>query len=307
MAVSSNLIAAALKDPLVWLDMTQAQLNDAYNQAVYAPNLQSVLKRIENQNLAAHARLGEPEKYFYGVSLEQMYYENLLVYRSIKSNAPIHVFIHGGTWRYGSAEASIHMAEPLVNAGANLVLLNFSNIVEGVPLSVLARQVRDAVAWVHNNAEKIGGDPEQIFVSGHSSGGHLAGVVLTTDWEADYSLPTNLITGGLCSSGMFDLEPVRLSSRNDWLKLSPEDEQNLSAQRQIDKLNAPVIIAYGTQETPEFQRQSVDFAAAISAAGKPVQLLVAEEYNHFEILETYANPYGVIGQALLVQMGLADS
>jgi arylformamidase len=64
-------------------------------------------------------------------------------------------------------------------------------------------------------------------------------------------------------------------------------------------------VAYGTCETPEFRRQARDFAAALKAAGKPVQLLVGEAYNHFEILETLASPYGLLGRAVLAQMRLA--
>ena len=82
-------------------------------------------------------------------------------------------------------------------------------------------------------------------------------------------------------------------------------ELALSPQRHLDKLRAPLIVAYGTFETPEFQRQSRDFAAAVKAAGKPVQLLVGEGYNHFEMYETLANPYGVLGRAVLEQMQLA--
>jgi arylformamidase len=103
---------------------------------------------------------------------------------------------------------------------------------------------------------------------------------------------------------MFDLKPVRLSARNAYVKFTDEMEQMLSSQRHLDMLNAPVIVAYGTLETPEFQRQSRDFAAAVKAAGKPVELLVGEGYNHFEISETLANPYGLLGRAVLAQMKL---
>jgi arylformamidase len=78
----------------------------------------------------------------------------------------------------------------------------------------------------------------------------------------------------------------------------------MSAQRHLDRLNAPVVLAHGTLETPEFQRQSRDFAAAVKAAGKPVQLLVGSGYNHFEMLETLASPYGLLGRAALEQMKL---
>jgi arylformamidase len=68
-------------------------------------------------------------------------------------------------------------------------------------------------------------------------------------------------------------------------------------------LNAPLVVAYGTYETPEFQRQGREFHAAVAAAGKPVELIVAQGYNHFEIFETLANPYGVLGRAALKLMG----
>jgi arylformamidase len=131
--------------------------------------------------------------------------------------------------------------------------------------------------------------------------------VLTTDWQADFALPADLVKGALCCSGMFDLKPARLSARSAYVKFTDDMEYALSAQRHLDKLNAPVIVAYGTLETPEFQRQSRDFAAALEAAGKPVRLLVAQGYNHFEIIETLANPYGLLGRAALEQMKLAPA
>jgi arylformamidase len=193
-----------------------------------------------------------------------------------------------------------------VNAGAHYVALDFVAIkaADG-DLRRMADQVRHGIAWVHKNAASFGGDQNRIYLSGHSSGGHLAGVVLTTDWQKDFSLPKDVIKGGLCCSGMFDLKPVRLSARSSYVKFTDEVEQALSSQRHLEHLNCPVILAYGTLETPEFQRQSRDFAAAVKAAGKPVTLLVGEGYNHFEMPELLANPYGLLGRAALEQMKLA--
>jgi arylformamidase len=109
----------------------------------------------------------------------------------------------------------------------------------------------------------------------------------------------------MLGSGMYDLKPVRLSKRSKYVKFTDEMEEALSAQRHIDKLNTPLILAHGTCETPEFQRQTRDFYAAVKAAGKPVELLVGEGYNHFEMLETLANPYGLLGRAVLAQMRLS--
>ena len=78
----------------------------------------------------------------------------------------------------------------------------------------------------------------------------------------------------------------------------------LSSQHHLDKLTAPVIVAHGTNETPEFQRQNREFAAAVKAAGKPVTFIVMQGYNHFEVAESLGNPYGPLGRAVMEQMKL---
>ncbi len=249
------------------------------------------------------ARLGAPRRYSYGPTP----IEALDVYETKRANAPINIFIQGGEWRLGFAKDFGYPAELFVHAGAHYVVPDFINVTEAKGILMpMADQVRRAIAWVYRNAQSFGGDPDRIYVSGHSSGGHLAGVALVTDWRKDFNLPVDTVKGGLCCSGMFDLKPVRLSARSSYVKFTDEIEQTLSSQRHLDKLNAPVIVAYGTLETPEFQRQSRDFAASAKATGKPVQLLVAEGYNHFEIPETLANPYGLLGRAVLAQMNLSE-
>jgi arylformamidase len=168
----------------------------------------------------------------------------------------------------------------------------------------MADQVRRAVAWVHKNAASFGGDASQLYLSGHSSGAHLAGVVLITDWQKDFGLPRDLVKAGFLMSGMYDLKAPRLSKRGDYVKFTDESEQALSTQRHLDKLNAPIIVAHGTLESPEFQRQARDFVAAVKAAGKPVEFIVGEGYNHFEMPETFGNPFGLLGRAVLEQMKL---
>ena len=296
--------APRVKGPRVWLDLDQAELDAAYDQTVYAPNIQQILKRYAANSEGVRARLGAPRRYAYGPTP----IEGLDVYLTKRSNAPVNVFIHGGAWRSGLAKDFAYAAELFVNAGAHFVVLDFINVLEaGGNLLPMADQVRRAVAWVYRNAGTFGGDASRIYVSGHSSGGHLAGVVLTTDWRKDFDLPVDTVKGGLCCSGMFDLKPVRLSARSSYVKFTNEMEQALSSQRHLDKLNAPVIVAHGTLETPEFQRQARDFVAVVKAAGKPAQLLVGEGYNHFEMPETLANPYGLLGRAVLEQMKLGQT
>src|SRR2546426_5632103 len=240
--------APRVKGPRVWLDMDQAELDAAYDQSVYAPNLQQVVKRWATNSEGVRARLGAPQRYAYGPTP----IEGLDVYRTKRPNAPINIFIHGGEWRLGAAKSSAFSAELFVHAGAHYVVPDFAWVQDvGGRLMPIAEQVRRAVAWVHRNAKSFGGDSDRIYISGHSSGGHLAGVILTTDWPKDFNLPIDTVKGGLCCSGMFDLEPVRLSARSGYVKFTDEVEHALSPQRHLDKLNAPVIVAHGTLETPE--------------------------------------------------------
>jgi arylformamidase len=173
----------------------------------------------------------------------------------------------------------------------------------GGSLMVLADQVRRAVAWIYANAGRFGGDPDRLYLGEQSSGWHLAAVALTTDWPRDFGLPADIIKGGMCASGMYDLTPVRLSARNRYVAFDDATVAALSPIRHLDRLQASLIVAYGTCETPEFQRQNREFAATVEAAGKKVRLLVGEHYNHFELPETLGNPYGLLGRAALDLMG----
>ena len=223
-------------------------------------------------------------------------------------NAPINIFIHGGAWRNGQARDSAYLAETFINAGAHFVIPDFVLVQNaGGSLMPMAQQVRSAVAWVYRNAAHFGGDPARVYITGHSSGAHLAGCALVTDWPKEFGLPANILKAGLVASGMYDLKPVRLSKRSQYVKFTDEIEQTLSSQRHLDQLNAPIIVAYGTQETPEFQRQNREFAAAVKTAGKPVELIVGEGFNHFELQETIGNPYGILGRAALKMMNLSMS
>jgi len=290
-----------VKGPLVWLDMDQQELDDAYDQAKYAPNMEPLGRRRALLSELARQRLGAPKRFAYG----KAEIEGLDLYPAKQSNSPIVVFTHGGAWRNGIAKDNAFAAEIFVNAGANFITLDFNSVIDvGGNLMVLADQVRRAVAWVYTNAASFDGDRERLYVIGHSSGAHLTGCLLTTDWSR-YGVPQKIIKAGVCSSGMYDLAPVRLSARSKYVAFTDEIEQELSSQRHLDRLHCPIVVAHGTAETPEFQRQARDFAAAVKAAGKPVEFIVAADYNHFEMAELLGNPYSLTGHAALKVMQLS--
>ncbi|MEN3376157.1 MAG: arylformamidase [Hyphomicrobiales bacterium] len=287
------------KGPRVWMDMDQVELDAAYDQSVYAPLMGQVLKRLASSSDEARAHLGAPKRLAYGPTAV----EALDLYPANKPNAPIFVFIHGGAWLRGEAKDYGYPAELFVSAGVNYVALDFIAVgAANGDIGMMAEQVRRGIAWIYKNAASFGGDTSRFYVGGHSSGGHLCGVALVTDWQKEFGLPADMVTGGLCMSGLYDMKPVRLSKRSTYVKFTDDMEQAMSSLRHIDKLRAPIIVTYGTNETPEFQRQSRDFAAAVKAAGKPVELIEAPNFNHFEMCESLANPFGPNGRAALKLM-----
>jgi arylformamidase len=292
---------ALAQAPKVFLDYDQAALDAAYDQSRYAPNLQQVIKRYATNSETARSRLGAPRRLPYGAQP----IEQLDIYRSERPNAPVHVFVHGGAWRSGLAKDYAFPAEMFVAAGAHYVVPDFSWVQDvGGSLAPISDQVRRALAWVARNAGSFGGDASRIYVSGHSSGGHQAGVLATTDWKRDFGLPPDVVKGYVLMSGIYELHPVSLSARSSYVKFDERTLAELSAIRHLDRVNAPVTLVFGTLETPEFQRQSREFAAALKKAGRPVQLVVADGYNHFEVMETLGHPFEFAGRAALEQMKL---
>jgi arylformamidase len=295
-------------EPIVYtnsqgVQYTKAQMDSLYDQVCWQQDPPDTGARGSQLSAQFLERFGPPERYAYGPTP----IEGLDLYRTRAGNghAPTMIYIHGGAWRAGSAAGARSFAENFITAGANLVSLDFINVLQsGGNLLTMAEQVRKGVAWVYQNARKLRLDPNRIYVSGFSSGGHLCGVVITTDW-ADRSLPSDFIKGAVCASGMYDLYPVSLSARNLYVNFHLDDTINkLSPIHHIQHIRFPVVLSHGTKETPEFQQHTKDFAAALEAAGKDVKLIVAQGYNHFEHNETFANPFGPLGRASLELMGL---
>jgi arylformamidase len=287
--------------PRVYLDYDQEALDAAYNQAAYAPNMEAL--NLRRRQLSAEARRHLPPALRLAYGPTEI--EQLDVFQADRANAPIVVFLHGGAWRAQVAANYSFLAETFLGAGAHFVAPDFVPVTDaGGDLFVMVDQVRRAVAWVYENAAGFGGDASRIYAGGHSSGSHLGSCLVMTDWQRDFGLPHDVVKAAALCSGMYDLHPVSLSARSNYVAFSDKMVDELSAIRHLDRINVPLLIGYGSNETPEFQRQARDFAAAAQHAGKPVELLMGEGYNHFEIMETFANPYGLMGRAALRLFGL---
>lgn len=280
----------------VFLDYDQAELDRQYDQRAWAPNAAEVIRRYAANSDKVRSRLGEPQTCAYGPSGA----EKLDLYRAAGRQAPLHMFIHGGAWRLLSRRESAFPAEMFVRAGVHFAALGFA-LLPTVSLSDMAAQVRGAIAWVYQNAETIGADRDRIYICGHSSGAHLAALAAVTDWSRQYGFPAGIVKGAICASGIYDLWPVRLSARNDYLRLNAETEQALSPQRHLDRLSCDLVVACAEFDSDEFRRQARHFARA---AGARARLVEANGLNHFEIAETLADHAALLGRAALQQIGL---
>jgi len=282
---------------VTFLNYDQAELDRQYDQRVWAPDGAVTIRRYTEDTDRAKKSLGEPKVFAYGPTPA----ETLDLYSTKAANAPIHVYVHGGAWRLLSKQDSGFAAETFVRAGAHFIALDFA-LIPAVTLPDMVAQVRRAIGWIYRHAPEFGGDPNRIHVSGHSSGGHLAGCIAVTDWAA-LDLPRDTVKSTICASGMYDLLPVRLSARNDYVKLTSETEHALSPMRHLDKISGPVFVAYGSLESDEFKRQSRSFAAALGGclAAPAVEY---EGLNHYEVALTLADPTSRLGRTALDLMGL---
>ena len=170
-----------------------------------------------------------------------------------------------------------------------MVVTNYS-LCPKVSISEITRQSRAAVAWLHQTELEFNGDREQIYVCGHSAGGHQTAMLLSTDWETDYGLPADIIKGGLSISGLFDLRPLKYSWLQPKLLLNHEIIERESPLFNIPKNAPPISITVGGQEPPEFYRQSESFYQAWTANGLNAKFQPLDDKNHFDAIDGFLNP-----------------
>jgi len=286
----------------VYLDYTQAELDAAYDQRVYAPNREEIVAWYGAEGARVRERLEMRRSVPYGNGED----ETLDIFPAKSgseshSGAPVHIHIHGGRWTLFTKDEESFIAPTFVSAGAACVVPDFSNIPK-VRIPEMVAQVKCAIAWTYRNAASFGGDPERIHLSSHSSGSHLAGVALLTDWQKEFGLPRDVVKSALLVSGMYDMRPVMLSARSSYVKLSDEEVLALSAILQPEKVHTPLTLVYGEKETPEFRRQPKAYAEVLAAAGKPVKVVEIPGVNHFEILRQLGEPGSEVARLALALM-----
>src|SRR5919112_5766123 len=200
--------------------------------------------------------------------------------------SPILIYVHGGFWCLRTSKEFGFVARGPVSQGVATVVTNY-DLCPRVTMDEIVRQTRAAVAWAYKNAADFGGDPERIHVAGHSAGGHLVAMLLATDWEGEYGLPGKVIKGATAISGLYDLSPLPYTFLQPKLQLGYDQIYRNSPILHLPEASAPLLLAYGDEETDEFKRQSEEYLEALRAAGLEAARLILEGKNHFEVIDGF--------------------
>lgn len=197
---------------------------------------------------------------------------------------PVALFLHGGYWQALDRSFASHVARGLLAAGVAVAVPSY-DLCPAVPLARIVQQARAAAAWLHRATGR------RLLATGHSAGGHLAAMLLATDWRAlDPALPADLVPAALPVSGVFELAPLLETTIGTALRLAPAEAHALSP-RFLPPPGGALHAAVGGAESGEFIRQSRDFAAAWGGGFEALPGL-----NHFTVLNALAEPDGPLAR-----------
>ncbi len=220
------------------------------------------------------------------------YWQKVDLYLPKDENAkdlPVLIFLHGGGWEFGYKEWMGYMAPAFVDLPAIFVSVSYRLIPERFPAQL--DDTIAAIAWVHANIARHGGDPERLFVGGHSAGAHLAALaVLQRNKLAAAGVPTRAIRGCVPVSGTYKFEIGALEARNKFFLQKPEDAPAASPQTYVEGNRIPFYVTWGTKDLPHVLESGMPFVEAMKAAGCPVEYKIFEGFDHFDISLDNANP-----------------
>lgn len=277
----------------IFLHYTQAELDDAYDQRVWARDAAAAIARLGTTGAAARAQLPHAADLAYGPAPG----DRLDWFHAPGPNAPIHFHVHGGAWRNLTKHDAAFAAPAFVAAGMHHVVPDFPKL-PAARLPDVVQALARALEWVIRHAPEHGGDPARIVLSGHSSGAHVAAALLTLDWAAR-GLPPAPVRAAVFVGGMYDLAPVMLSARSSYVSLDPAEVAELSPARHADRVRCPVTLVSGERESPEFRRQTKAFAAALEGEGRLAGMIEMQGADHFDVNEAFGEPGSPVHQAVL--------
>lgn len=268
---------------LITTQISQAEIDAAFNNGAAVPELPSIRQDWLRRSQAIRAAHPDYLDRQYGPKPRQ----RLDLFFASERNAPTLAYIHGGYWQANDKENYAYVCEGPLAHGVNVAVLEHT-LTPHVTLSELVGEIREAVDWLHKNLASYGADPARIILGGHSAGGHLTAMLFDSEF----------VRYGISISGLFDLQPIRLSYLNKNLRLDESEAEKNSPVRCAKIARFPILIAYGDAELPELQRQSIEFDEICRSKGFSSELLPIAGANHFTAVEDLARPSGTLARKL---------
>lgn len=271
-----------------------AWLERMYNNRALVPDHMDYLQRWARDSAQVRANVPCVLDVAYGSGAG----ETLDVFPSARTTGgpvPVLVFIHGGYWR--SLDKSDHsfIAPPFTQVGFCVVVVNYA-LCPGTPeapvtIPHIVRQMEKALGWVWHHVAAHGGDPKRITVAGHSAGGQLAALLLTSVWPLiGDGLPDGLVRNALSISGVHDLEPIMHTPMYQTvLNLTEQQVLQCSPARLLEPAIGTLYCAVGADESPEFLRQNQLMQNAWGSHFVP-RSVALPGLHHFSIVDALAQP-----------------
>jgi arylformamidase len=276
---------------LVYKGYDQAALDRQYNNRLQVPDYATHMERWEMLSRQTEKECPAVKNIPYAaLPLEQ-----LDIYPSPQPSSKTLIFIHGGYWHTLDKRSFQFIGKAFRNDSITTVLINYP-LAPVVSIDQIATSCRLVIQWLYQNISAYNGDPAQLYIAGHSAGGHLSAMLLATDWR-HFNLLPDTIKGACVISGLFNLMPVRLSYINMVLKMKTETALRNSPVHLLPASPCPLSIVVGSNETNEFLDQSKELYTCWKET-IPAEIIQVQDSNHYSIVETMLDPQSCLHQAM---------
>lgn len=203
---------------------------------------------------------------------------------------PVVLFIHGGSWAMGSAVDYAFVARNLAAEGYVAVSAGY-RLVPGGEFPAMLEDGAKALRWTVDRIADYGGDPERIYLMGHSAGAYnVAMLALDRQWLEGEGLPLDTVKGVIGLAGPYDFLPLDSdSTRNAF-----GGAEDLERTQPINFANGeapPMLLMTGDADTTVRPRNSRALASALVARGQPTEPVLVPGMTHSGIIMALSRPF----------------
>lgn len=278
---------------IVYKQYNREQLNNQFNTRRHVPDYAHYFEDWEKRSRQAEKEYTICKNIFFG----DHPLECVDIFPSQMPNAKTMVFIHGGYWHLLDKSLFYFLAPAFLDHAITTVFINYP-LAPAVSLGSILLSCRKAIQWLHENITSFNGDPLQLYVMGHSAGGHLATMLMAEEGF-------NFLKGVISISGLYQLEPIALSYLNDILQLDKNTVTTYSPALLKQVNNCPLLLVTGTDETNEFKDQCAHMYHRWKNKQNCIEQLQVAGKNHYSIVNAVAETGSPLQAAIFRLMGIS--